>query len=125
MFFFWFRLKGECADPPVDIPAVETIVHEGYIADSKAQGNDIALVRLTRSAPYTDFIRPVCLPIDPNLRAKKYDNQPLIVAGFGKTETSRCPRKLFNPKQAEKLCKLFFFCRVTKRSEIASRTEWI
>lgn len=90
-----FRLKGECADPPLDVPAVETIVHEGYIADSKGQGNDIALVRLAQSTPYTDFIRPICLPIDPHFRTKQFDNQPLIVAGFGKTETSRRPRVIY------------------------------
>lgn len=82
-------MKGECADPPVDVPAVETIVHEGYVPDSKGQGNDIALVRLSRATPYTDYIRPVCLPVDANFRTKIYDSKPLIVAGFGKTETSR------------------------------------
>lgn len=32
----------------------------------------------------------MCLPVDPNLRSKVYDNSPLVVAGFGKTETSMC-----------------------------------
>ena len=86
---FSFLLKGECAPPPTDIQAAETIVHEEYITDSKAQGNDIALVRLSQSTPYTDFIRPVCLPVDTNLRNRNFDNQPMIVAGFGKTETSK------------------------------------
>lgn len=87
---FCFGLQGECADPPLDIPSAETIVHEGYVPDSKGQGNDIAIVRLARSAPYTDFIRPVCLPVEPTMRNRVYDNKPLIVAGFGKTETSMC-----------------------------------
>lgn len=64
----------------------ETIVHEEYDANADSQGNDIALIRLARSAPYTDFIRPICLPIAPQLRNKNFDGAALIVAGFGKTE---------------------------------------
>lgn len=81
--------QGECADPVANIPVESTIVHEGYSPNSKSQSNDIALIRLAQPAPYTDFIRPVCLPIGPNVRNKNLDNFPLIVAGFGRTESGR------------------------------------
>lgn len=39
---------GECADPVVDVPIAERIIHESYEPSSRAQGNDIALLRLAR-----------------------------------------------------------------------------
>lgn len=84
--FFSSRIayKNDCADPVQDIPVSETIVHESYAPTSKSQANDIALIRLQRAAPYSDFIRPVCLPIR-DFRDRNFDEMPLLVAGFGRT----------------------------------------
>lgn len=68
-----------------EIPVVERIVHEEYVPMSRSQKNDIALVRLQRPALYTNFSRPVCLPIL-GLQNRNYDGLPLTVAGFGLTE---------------------------------------
>lgn len=68
-----------------DIPVAETIVHESYTPSSSSQINDIALVRLQRAAPYTEYCRPICLPFADSLRNKNFDGLPLMVAGFGQT----------------------------------------
>lgn len=69
----------------IDVPVAEVIVHGNYTYASNTQADDIALIRLERAAPYTDFIRPICLPVG-DLQDRNYENQPMIVAGFGKTE---------------------------------------
>ena len=45
--------NGDCADPPVDIAVEQLIPHESYNPNSKTQENDIALLRLSRSAAST------------------------------------------------------------------------
>lgn len=69
----------------VDIPVAETIVHENYAPTSSSQANDIALIRLQRATPFTDFIRPICLPVAEGWRNKSYDGSELEVVGFGRT----------------------------------------
>ncbi|XP_059044974.1 phenoloxidase-activating enzyme-like [Achroia grisella] len=50
----------DCTDPVVIIEIKRYIHHPQYMFyESK---NDIALIQLKKSAPYTDFIRPICLP---------------------------------------------------------------
>lgn len=79
-----------CADPAIDIPVVERITHEQYVSGSKAQENDIALLRLGRSVQFTDTVKPICLPVSQNIRNLDYDGRTMIVAGWGKTENSMC-----------------------------------
>lgn len=76
-----------CSDPVVDIPVAEVIPHENYIPNSLAQEYDIALIRLSRPVNFTDWIRPICLPVGHGVRNKVYDRVPLEVSGWGKTET--------------------------------------
>ncbi len=45
--------RGDCSDPAVDVAVEEVITHESYNPNSKAQENDIALLRLSRSVAYT------------------------------------------------------------------------
>lgn len=79
--------NGEyCADPAIDIPVVERIPHEQYVSGSKAQENDIALLRLGRSVQFTDTVKPICLPVSSNIRNRNYNGFPMTVAGWGKTE---------------------------------------
>lgn len=68
-----------------DIPIAEVIVHEKYKRSFRSREDDIALIRLERPVPFTDFIRPICLPVG-KLQNRNYDGQPLTMTGFGKTD---------------------------------------
>lgn len=70
----------DCADPPVTIPIELTIPHPQY--DPITRKNDIALIRMKQNAPYTDFIRPICLPTV-DVTASPPQNFTLFVAGWG------------------------------------------
>lgn len=77
--------QDECADPVIDIPVAELIVHEYYNPSSTSQENNIALIRLQRAVPYTSYTRPICLPIR-DLQNRNYDGLAFVIAGFGRTE---------------------------------------
>lgn len=82
-------------DPYVEVGITDIIVHENYDPDSRSQYHDIALLRLQRDVQYTNFIKPVCLPTETNLRTIDYTGNTLEVVGFGKTENANSsPRKL-------------------------------
>lgn len=72
----------------IDIPVGEIIVHEDYKPSSNSHEHDIALIRLERPAPYTDYIRPICLPVE-KLQSRNYDGLAMVVAGFGFTENGK------------------------------------
>lgn len=70
-----------CAPPPLDI-AVEGIVSHAEFNIRNIK-HDIALVRLSRSViEYTDFVRPICLPVGLNVT----DDKKFKIAGWGKTD---------------------------------------
>lgn len=80
------RGEKDCAPEHIDVRVERAIPHPLYNPNSRNQVNDIALLRLERSIAYTDFVRPICLPISPNLRAATFDGIVMDVAGWGKTE---------------------------------------
>ncbi|KAK7873676.1 hypothetical protein R5R35_013214 [Gryllus longicercus] len=60
----------------------------GYTAQRVRNQDDIALLRLAQPAPYTEFIRPVCLPDSKGNRlTSKGISSPMVVAGWGLTES--------------------------------------
>ncbi|XP_063533793.1 phenoloxidase-activating enzyme-like [Cydia strobilella] len=61
--------------------AEDVVLHPQY-DDARLQ-NDIALIRLRGTAPYTDYIRPICLP-QINVDSPDFSNLPLSVAGWGR-----------------------------------------
>jgi secreted trypsin-like serine protease len=63
-------------------------MHEKYAPQSLNQHNDIALLRLSSRVQYNDFIKPICLQPDRNLKITDLLGQSLVVAGFGATESA-------------------------------------
>ncbi|XP_075147746.1 serine protease ea-like isoform X1 [Haematobia irritans] len=77
----------ECADPHIDVAIQEIVSHPSYNSRDTNHLYDIALIRLSREVPYTDFVSPVCLPIQTELRSRTFEGDKLDVSGFGATET--------------------------------------
>lgn len=70
-----------CAPPLVRNQITEKIIHEHYRAASKDQHFDIALLRLESKVEFNEFVKPICLPLDPTMWAKDYTNYTFEVAG--------------------------------------------
>lgn len=71
-----------CASQPVDNLVVDSIVYPDYRQISVSQHFDIALLRLAKRVIYNDFIKPICLPLDPSLWTKDYAGHTFDVAGL-------------------------------------------
>lgn len=86
---------GICADAAIDIPIRETIVHDGYIANSIDHRHDIALILLNRSVKMTKWIKPICLPLTQmnQFRIENIEHISMTVAGWG--HTSNLPNGTF------------------------------
>lgn len=81
------RGEKDCAPPHIDVPVENAITHPKYDPKSLNQVNDIALLRLKNAVTFTDFIQPICLPLNSNLRTTTFDGVIMDVAGWGKTES--------------------------------------
>lgn len=69
----------DCTDGAIRIE-IETITpHPEY--DNKKKINDIGLIKLKKAAPYTDFIRPICLSTT-NLETNPPDHSLYAVSWF-------------------------------------------
>lgn len=89
--------QEECADPVENIPVAETIVHENFNASSLTKSDDIALIRLTQSIRFTQWIKPICLPVTQDHKTRRFDGKSLTLHGFGRTENGACaPIKKIN-----------------------------
>ncbi|XP_058983039.1 serine protease easter isoform X3 [Musca domestica] len=79
----------DCADPYIDVAIEKITAHPMYRSNDKNHLYDIALIRLSRNIEYTDFVSPVCLPVQQELRSRTFEALKLDVTGFGTTEDSR------------------------------------
>ena len=75
----------DCADLPMDFNPEKIIIHPSYDPKGWDKHNDIALVKLDKVVPYTDFIRPICLPPS-NGRNLLIKNPKFTAAGWGRTD---------------------------------------
>lgn len=70
-------------DPPVDIRSEQLIIHKNFTTNRLE--NDIALLRLVQSVNFTDFIKPICLPLEQNLRNLNSNGVDFEFVGWGRT----------------------------------------
>lgn len=113
-------IKSDCNNPVVNMGIEEVIPHPQYDDSSQHKQNDIALIRLNGVVQYTDFIKPVCLPSALGQRSSLRTGTNLIVAGWGRTLTSRqsnIKQKLFIPLNDFQECSEKF---ATKRIRLAT-----
>lgn len=81
-----------CAPPTVDFSIQQRIVHDDFVPFAESQHFDIALLKLAGAARFSEFIKPICLPL-PSSANEEYDGVTLVVAGFGRTETKDSSNK--------------------------------
>lgn len=76
----------DCTDDPVNIPISMIFKHPRYNVNGQEE-NDIAVLRLRDPVTYSYFIKPICLPSDPELRTKtNFTGVKFVTAGWGRTE---------------------------------------
>lgn len=69
---------------PIDIKVVQRLIHKGY--HSAFYHNDIAILTLERDVEFTDFIRPICLPLlSPIVSKQTFQRFFPFIAGWGTT----------------------------------------
>lgn len=106
-----------CNENYVEVPVAEVIVHPNYTSFRAAQYNDIALLKLEHDVAYTNWIKPICLPIDSEIRTMDVTSHTLEVAGFGLTETgfsSEVKKKVFLDGILQAHCQRSFAARGVK-----------
>lgn len=67
----------DCADPIVDIKVAQIMQHDV---------SDLAIIRLSRKIEnYTEFITPICLPLENSIRSETEADvkDPVTVSGWG------------------------------------------
>ncbi|CAH1727598.1 unnamed protein product [Chironomus riparius] len=75
-----------CNDPFVDVQVMKVITHPNYKKESVNQFNDIAILELERDVKFTEWIKPICLPVDLNIRNMNFTSHSVEVSGFKLTE---------------------------------------
>ncbi|ODM92147.1 Proclotting enzyme [Orchesella cincta] len=75
-----FARNNDSGPRPQDIDVADVFVHENY--NRYSYKNDIAVIKLAKSAYFDKRIRSICLP-SPDLSDEDLVNKPAIVTGFG------------------------------------------
>lgn len=78
---------GLCADRVVDAPIDTVHVHEMYKPTFQKKEHDIALIRLKKRIAFTEWIRPICLPVNDAIQDRDYAGAAMQVTGWGYTST--------------------------------------
>ncbi|XP_062545297.1 CLIP domain-containing serine protease B4-like isoform X2 [Armigeres subalbatus] len=108
-------IERNCAPPVQEFDLERIIPHEGFSIKSSNRANDVALVRLSGDAQYSNFVVPICLP-EPGCVAKvnRLFDGILVASGWGKTENASASRfKLYTKLHSSKFedCKTNYATR--------------
>ncbi|EDV91600.1 serine protease grass [Drosophila grimshawi] len=76
--------REKCAPPVLDVGIEKMILHEKY--DTRRITNDIALLRLNKTVEFQKHIKPICLPINDELKGQSETMSNYFVTGWGTTE---------------------------------------
>lgn len=76
------EIERDCADPVEEYKVESFEIHPDY--NRPKYSNDIGLIRLDRDVVMADHIKPICLPVTPELQKLELDKY--IVTGWGTTE---------------------------------------
>ncbi|XP_067638576.1 serine protease 7 [Eurosta solidaginis] len=83
-------IQQDCNNKVVKLGYEQVIPHPQYQPNNKNRHHDIALIRLAEDVAYTDFIRPVCLPLPSSSNRQAINvGEQLTVAGWGRTLLAR------------------------------------
>lgn len=88
--------KYYCAHDAIDVDIAAVYPHESYNYLDEDKLDDIALIKLKNAVTFTEFVKPICLPVNTDSFSTRYitDYGTPTVIGFGKTETGNSSQRL-------------------------------
>ncbi|XP_050477684.1 venom protease-like isoform X4 [Bombus huntii] len=66
---------------PIEMGLESILIHPDYITGQPF--HDIAILKLERDVPFSEYIHPICLPIEASLENNKFEGYNPFVAGWG------------------------------------------
>lgn len=82
-----------CAPSPKDFSIAKHIVHNKYNKASKNAFHDILLLQLGKRVEFSEFIKPICLPLETSVMVKDLAGHSLDAAGWGIWESGNSSSK--------------------------------
>ncbi|KAH8302721.1 hypothetical protein KR044_010130 [Drosophila immigrans] len=89
-----YDLSIETEARHVDINIVKAVAHPEY--NRRNGRSDIAMLYLEHNVEFTNYIKPICLPNSPILRAKSFVDRTPYVIGWGRTQEGGSTSDILN-----------------------------
>lgn len=104
--------RAFCAPPPEERGIVNIIIHPKF--NPEKMTNDLALLRMSKKAEYTEFVSPICLPLQKGQQYLGYANTTAEITGWG--ENKSAPRSRTKTKARVKIQNLIDCVNAISRS---------